>query len=75
MAINLVSVFLIVTMTGHSVFSYRGYGGVSVTPTNSLTECNILENAVRKQIEREGISPSDYTTECKVIQTPKQESK
>lgn len=43
-------VYLIVTMGSHYGITYKGFGGISVTPTNSMEECLALKRIVSSQI-------------------------
>lgn len=42
--------FLIITMSSNMAFSYQGYGGVSVTPMESRSQCRAVAEITRRQI-------------------------
>lgn len=65
---NAAVVYLIVTMGGQYGFSSQGYGAVSVTPTQSMSECEWLKQQLSSQIKRTDnlrVDDNEIIIECK----------
>ncbi len=66
----MIKYFLIVTMGSHYGISYQGFGGVSITPTESLQQCIVLQHKTYKQLKRTpNIDIDDVILTCEGIKT------
>lgn len=63
--------FLIITMGSRVGISYAGFGGISVTPVQSLEQCESLKSVVEMQIKKTDyiyLDGDEIVIECKNIE-------